>query len=110
MIRFNNNPIYEVLHDFKFRFIDNYTSSALYINIIRQNIKKINNFRFTYYLLKFKRGFWNLLWVKVREPKIREYYCPENLIIKLKEMNIYDENSENKDENMEIIDNLLNNW
>lgn len=107
VIRFNYNPIYEVLHDLKFIFIDNYTSSALYINIIRQNIKKINNFRFTYYLLKFKRGFWDLLWIKVREPKIREYYSPENLIIKLKEINIYDEN---KDENMEIMDNLLNNW
>jgi oligoendopeptidase F len=53
--------------------------------------------------LKFKKGFWDLLWKKIREPKIREYYKPENLILNLKKMNIYDEN-------IELFNNFLNSW
>ena len=38
---------------------------------IKKNIKTLNNFRNTYYYLKFKQRFRDLLWIKVREPKIQ---------------------------------------
>jgi hypothetical protein len=43
-------------------------------------IRIINRFRFIYYSMKFKQRFRDWLWVKVREPKIRQKYCPTNLV------------------------------
>lgn len=48
---------------------------------IELNIKKqiINRFRHLYYSLKFKNEFRGILWEKVRLPKIKEKYSPENI-------------------------------
>jgi hypothetical protein len=42
-------------------------------------IKIIRNFRYTYYLLKFKKHFKRWLWEKVREPKIMAKFHPSHL-------------------------------
>ena len=54
-----------------------------------------------YYSLKFKKKFRDWLWVKVREPKIQEYYTPQNLIKLLKGVD---------DDDEEQINIVLNNW
>ena len=33
-----------------------------------------------YYTLKYKNKFRKILWEKIRESKIKDYYSPENLI------------------------------
>jgi hypothetical protein len=50
------------------------------IKTINKNIKIINNFRQLYYSLKFKSKFRKILWEIIREPKIKNYYSPTNLI------------------------------
>ena len=49
-------------------------------NYLHIKIRIINRFRYTYYSTKFKQRFRDWLWVKVREPKIRDKYSPTNLI------------------------------
>jgi len=81
-----NNPIYEIIEDNNL--------STLKKGII---IKILNNFRYLYYSLKFKKRFRDLLWVKIREPKIRVKYHPKYLI----------ENLPNEETD---LDEVLNNW
>jgi Leucine-rich repeat (LRR) protein len=45
-----------------------------------QNLKILNNFRYLYYSLKLKKKFRDWLWVRIREPKIREKYSVSNLL------------------------------
>ena len=71
------------------------------INVIKKKVQTLYNFRHLYYSLKYKNKFRYLLWVKVREPKIQEYYSPQNLI---KLLGGIDESDE------EQIDNVLSNW
>jgi len=103
-IHYENNPIYEVIHKKIDIPKENIRFNDEYIKTIKKNIITIYNFRYIYYLYKSKKPFWDILWVKIREPKISEYYKPDNLIEKLKKININDE------ENEEIFDNLLNTW
>jgi len=42
-------------------------------------IQILRNFRYTYYLLKFKKHFKRWLWEKVREPKIMAKFHPSHL-------------------------------
>ena len=52
-------------------------------NVLRDKKKQIqiiNIFRYLYYSLKFKKRFLDLLWMKIREPKIRKKYHPSNLM------------------------------
>jgi Leucine-rich repeat (LRR) protein len=60
-IFFSDNPIHEI--------INTYDKS-----IINQKVKILNNFRFLYYCLKFKKQFRDWLWMKIREPKIQKKY------------------------------------
>ena len=55
-------------------------------NIFNENIykgnkilKTLRKFRYTYYLLKFKKHFKRWLWEKVREPKIMAKFHPSHL-------------------------------
>lgn len=63
-------------------------------NIITE-IKILNNFIFLFYCLKFKKQFRDWLWIKIREPKIKDKYKPDYL--------------NNLDENTNLED-YLNNW
>lgn len=65
---FNDNPIYEII-----KYDDELSTT-------KQKIKILNNFRESYYCLKFKKRFRDWLWVKVREPRIREKYHPRYLL------------------------------
>ena len=82
-IVYNDNPIYEIINSFV-------------IDIIKRKIRVLNQFRYLYYSLKYKKRFRDLLWVKIREPKIRERYSHDYLIANLHEDTDLDE--------------LLNNW
>ena len=55
------------------------------IDVCKKQIQTINNFRHLYYSVKFKKQFLDVLWVKIREPKIRKKYHPSNLIENLEE-------------------------
>ena len=79
---FKNNPIYKMINS------DNK-------HIINQKLKVLNRFRFLYYCLKFKKRFRNWLWVKIREPKIREKYSHNYLVANLHEDTDLDELLEN---------------
>ena len=78
------NPIYEII-------------STRDKHITNQKVKILNNFRYSYYCLKFKKQFRDLLWVKIREPIIRKKYHPKYLI-----ENLPDEETD--------LDEVLNNW
>jgi hypothetical protein len=75
--------------------VNTYISNYINGNILRQIKQKIiilNNFKYLYYSLKFKNKFRNWLWVRIREPKIKKMYSPENLNILLNNMaNVDDE-------------------
>ena len=60
-INYCENPICEIA---KF--------NKLYV--LKSNVKILDQFRFLYYSLKFKKRFRDWLWTKVREPRIREKY------------------------------------
>ena len=55
----NNNPISEIVNN----------SSLIKI---KQNIQILNNFRYLYYCLKFKKQLRKWLWEKVKEPNIQK--------------------------------------
>ena len=55
-----------------------YNPLLFYIDyVLREDT--INRFREMFYALKYKERFRHVLWVKVREPKIRAKYHPDNL-------------------------------
>ena len=65
-IHFENNPMAEYFN-------------ALDIKLLRTQVSIVYKFRSTYYHLKFKQRFRNLLWTK-REKRARIFYSPENLL------------------------------
>ena len=77
------NPIYEIIN-------------TKDINVTKQKLKILYRFRYLYYCLKFKKRFRDLLWVKIREPKIRNKYSHDYLVEHLHEDTDLNE--------------LLNNW
>ena len=81
MSQFNcyGNPICEFIGE----FIQGPYGEGPYgpiIQSLQKNIQTLNNFRYLYYSLKFKKRFRDWLWIKVREPKIREQYSTANLL------------------------------
>jgi hypothetical protein len=61
----------------------------------------MKRFRDLFYALKFKERFRRLLWEKVREPKIRAKYHPDNLANMLKE---------NGELDVDELDTLMDQW
>jgi Leucine-rich repeat (LRR) protein len=72
------NPIFDIINNNN-------------IEIIKKNLKVLNNFRFLYYSLKFKKHLRDLLWVKIREPKIIKRYSHDYLVKNLHEDTDLDE-------------------
>ena len=91
----NDNPFldYYIKHD--------NMSKTDYIVQLQKQIKIINRFRELFYTLKYKKQFLDLLWINIREPKIRNKYKPENLIAMLEEK---------EDITIDELDELLENW
>ena len=81
IIHYYYNPIYEIIGDIEYNDIDK----------IKQKMQILNNFRYLYYCLKFKKRFRDLLWVKIREPKIRKKYSHSYLLEHLHEDTDLDE-------------------
>jgi len=82
---------------------ENYTYIIMgeYIVEFRKQIKIVNKFKELFYALKYKKQFLDLLWVRIREPKIRNKYHPNNLITLL----------EGKEEStLDELDELLEKW
>jgi hypothetical protein len=67
------NPIYDII------FGSELPSDVLLMDFTRNRIQTLYNLKHLYYSLKFKDRLREWLWVKVREPKIQEYYSPANL-------------------------------
>jgi len=88
IIHFENNPMCEYFNTFN-------------INILRTQVSIVYKFRSTYYHLKFKQRFRNILWTK-REERVRAFYSPENLKILI--CNINDD-----DDNLALIQ-AIENW
>lgn len=65
---------------------------------LQQNIRCLERFKELYYLLKFKTQFRDLLWLKVRLPRIQKQFCPDHL-----EKFLYTKNEED-------FDKALDNW
>lgn len=85
-----DNPLYEMLDN------KNYSKKNLITKTkILKKIKILNNFIFLFYCLKFKKQFRDWLWIKIREPKIKDKYKPSYL-------NNLDENTN--------LEEYLNNW
>ena len=82
-IVYNENPIYEIIKNSD-------------TTVLNRELKILNNFRYSYYCLKYKKRFRDLLWVKIREPKIRKKYSHDYLVANLHEDTDLDE--------------LLDNW
>ena len=82
IIYYYYNPIYEIINgDIEYNDIAK----------IKQKTQILNNFRYLYYCLKFKKRFRDLLWVKIREPKIRKKYSHSYLLEHLHEDTDLDE-------------------
>ena len=82
-IAYHNNPIYEIINGYD-------------ANIVKQRMRILNQFRYFYYCLKFKKQLRDWLWVKIREPKI---------IIKYSHAYLLEHLHEDTD-----LDELLDNW
>ena len=84
-----NNPIYEIID-----------SNNLFI--INTKLQILHKFCHLYYCLTFKKQFRDLLWKKIREPKIMQKYHPSYL----NKLLIHDtEGTEDLD-----LDMVLNTW
>lgn len=68
-----------IFNHFPFDYIDPWTIPERIVTF-RKKIHILNCFRDIFYAFKFKKQFRKWLWEKVREPKIRAKYHPDNLM------------------------------
>ena len=91
ILDYEYNPIYSIISiDNNFNFNNNLLE-------IKNKINIINNFKLTYYLIKYKQKFIKWYW-KSQENKIQNKYSPENLSLLL--------NNDNDND----LENLLESW
>jgi hypothetical protein len=82
-------------------YIVEFRTMTEYITKIRNQIQIVNQFRELFYSLKYKKQFIYLLWIHIREPKIKNKYHPNNLMTMLK----------GRDEiTLDELDDLIYNW
>ena len=77
-----------------------YNPLLFYIDYVLRE-ETIHRFRVMFYALKYKQHFRRLLWEKVREPKIRARYHPDNLAKMLEERGELD---------MDELDKIMDEW
>jgi hypothetical protein len=77
-----------------------YNPLLFYIDYVLRE-ETIHRFREMFYALKYKQHFRRLLWEKVREPKIRARYHPDNLAKMLEERGELD---------MDELDKIMDEW
>ena len=66
LLTYDYNPIYDII-------------DSNNVFIINKKLKIVHKFCHLYYCLKFKTQFRDLLWQKIREPKIMKNYHPSYL-------------------------------
>jgi hypothetical protein len=84
------NPVYKIIGN----ITRIYEITPIYV--YKKKIQTINNFRYLYWCLYFKKQLRKWLWEKIREPKIMKKYHPSYLLKNMQE-----------DIDLDII---LNNW
>ena len=77
-----------------------YEPVLFYIDFVLRE-DALNRFRELFYALKYKQKFRDLLWTKVREPKIRAKYHPDNLV------NLLEQHG---DLDIDELDTLMEKW
>lgn len=92
------NPIEDLMMDIVKNHIN---KKKMFTKQIVNIVNILFQFKYLYYSLKYKSRFRHWLWIKVREPKIREYYSPVNLEKILSGID---------NDDYERFDNILNNW
>jgi hypothetical protein len=104
---FSYNPIHDIIytrHEYNENneeiIDDNDNDNS--IDKIKNRIRLLNNFKYSYYSLKCKNKLRKFLWERIREHKIQKQYSPENLNNLLNSM----KNENDEDE----LDYLINSW
>jgi Leucine-rich repeat (LRR) protein len=87
---FYENPIFDIICSY------NQLTNSDNRDVINEKLRVLNQFRYLYYSQKFKKRFRDWLWVKIREPKIRERYSHDYLV-----KNLHEDTD---------LDDLLENW
>ena len=100
------NPIYNIISN---------NNNILQNNIyeMKDKIDILNNFRFMYYVLKYKKQFIKWYW-KSQEEKIKNKYSPDNLLLllndnQLDELNTDKLNTDKLNSN-DKLEEILNAW
>ena len=99
IFQFHDNPIHYFLFIERRIIVNNMIILTDRFSKFKTEIEILNKFRYLFYSLKFKQKFRHWLWVRVREPKIREKYSPNNLLKLLDGC-----------EDDELFHKLLDNW
>ena len=90
MLYCNDNQLTFVYLNEKIEKLD-YSNNPIYEMGDIKKLRVLNRFRYLYYCLKYKKRFRDWLWVKIREPKIREKYSHDYLVANLREDTDLDE-------------------
>jgi hypothetical protein len=73
------NPVYDLLNCSDYADYSFYDVVMPQVKMIRRNNAKVLSFKHLYYSLKYKETFRELLWEKVRLPKVEKTYSPKNI-------------------------------
>jgi Leucine-rich repeat (LRR) protein len=73
--------------------------------IIKENMVKLYKFKLCYYLLKYKQRFRELLWERIRKPKIMALYSPENIQNTM--LRIQDDDNLDAVQDQDIVDRVV---
>lgn len=98
-IRCYNNPI----HNLYSNIFNTYLGNFIFNDTNRKKLQILNNFKENYFYSKFKNNFRNILWEKIRKPKIEKFYHPDNLAKFLEEHGI-DFLEEYNEDSLEFLD------
>lgn len=98
-IEMKDTPIYEIL---RYNNSDEDQEGTLDIDILRSRLQILNRFRELYYSLRFKQKFRDLLWMRVRLPRIERVNHPDEL----RRVLITEEGSEDEESLEEVMENF----
>jgi hypothetical protein len=72
-LEYEGNPIYEIIEN-------EIKIPRFHLSKFKPKINILNDFRFSYYCIKFKKQFRYWLWERIRRPKIERKYHPDYLL------------------------------
>lgn len=98
-INCENNPITKILDT------NPNTYNFIRYVLIKENMVKLYKFKLCYYLLKYKQRFRELLWERIRKPKIMALYSPENIQNTM--LRIQDDDNLDAIQDQDIVDRVV---